>query len=174
MKQILLFFLLSFTMVAGAQTKKSTTGNNKVVPSTIVTSKVNAVDSFKIKVDSLLKEVNTLLEINNILLSQIKKNATENNRYKMYMTENIYTLLQLDTQTGKIEQVQWSLESKDEGCFTINSDDLSYGFGYSSGSFELYPTKNMYQFILMDKTDGRKWHVQWGIGKNKSWIRRLY
>lgn len=93
----------------------------------------------------------------------------------MYQTENLYTLLQLDTKTGKIEQVQWSLDSDKEGTFTINDEDLNWGFGYGSGTFELYPTKNMYQFILIDKTDGRKWHVQWGTGGEKSrWIRRIY
>ena len=87
----------------------------------------------------------------------------------------MYTLLELDTKTGKIKQVQWSLDSDSEGTFTINNDDLSYGYGYGSGSFELYPTKNMYQFVLIDKTDGRKWHVQWGTGGDKSrWIRRIY
>lgn len=94
-------------------------------------------------------------------------------RYKLYQTENIYTFLQLDTKTGMIEQVQWSLDSDNEGSVTINSDDLTYGFGYGSGSFELYPTKNMYQFILIDKTCGKKWHVQWGMESSKRWIRRI-
>ena len=174
MKQILLIMMLFLTTAVSAQTKKLSATKNKLESASIVPSKAVEVDTFKIKVDSLLKQVNSLLEINNILLTQIKKHATEEERYKMYPTENIYTLLQLDTKTGKIEQVQWSLDEKSEGVFTINDVDLSFGFGYSSGSFELYPTSNMYQFILIDKTDGRKWHVQWGIGKNKRWIRRLY
>ena len=95
-------------------------------------------------------------------------------RYKMYQTENIYNLLKLDTATGKIEQVQWSLDSDNEGSVTINDEDLTFGYGYGSGSFELYPTKNMYQFILLDKTCGRKWHVQWGMESSKRWIRRIY
>ena len=97
------------------------------------------------KVDSLLSKIDTLL-----------------------------TFLQLDTKTGMIEQVQWSLDSDNEGSVTINSDDLTYGYGYGSGSFELYPTKNMYQFILIDKTSGKKWHVQWGMESSKRWIRRIY
>ena len=82
--------------------------------------------------------------------------------------------MQLDTKTGQIEQVQWSLDEDNVGSVTINSVDLSYGFGYGSGTFELYPTQNIYQFILIDKTDGRKWHVQWGMSDNKRWIRRIY
>lgn len=36
-------------------------------------------------------------------------------RYKLYPTENIYNFLQLDTMTGKIEIVQWSLDDDKEG-----------------------------------------------------------
>lgn len=96
------------------------------------------------------------------------------NRYRLYETENIHTLLRLDTKTGMIDQVQWSLDSDKEGTITINGEDLTYGFGVGSGSFELYPTKNMYQFILMDKTNGRMWHVQWGFEFKKRWIQRIY
>ena len=124
-------------------------------------------DSTLIKIDSLIQE-------NNEWLENIEIDLSLKQRYKLYPTENIYTFLQLDTKTGKIEQVQWSLDSDNEGTFTINGEDLTYGFGYGSGSFELYPTKNMYQFLLLDKTSGRKWHVQWGIGDSKRWIRRIY
>lgn len=126
------------------------------------------------KIDSLLCQIDTLIMINNQLLDHIDIDLSLKNRYKLYQTENIYTLLQLDTKTGMIEQVQWSLESKNEGSVSINSDDLTYGYGYGSGSFELYPTKNMYQFILLDKTNGKKWHVQWGMEDSKRWIRRIY
>lgn len=93
-------------------------------------------------------------------------------RYKMYPTENIYNFLKLDTLTGKIEQVQWSLDEENEGSVSINSIDLSNGTG--CGTFELYPTQNMYQFILLDKVSGRQWHVQWGNESSKRWMRRIY
>ena len=119
-------------------------------------------------IDERLNNIEQRLEVLDIDLSL-------KNRYKLYPTENIYTLLKLDTKTGKIWQVQWSLESENEGTLIINSDDLtSWSEGYGSNSFELYPTLNMYQFILIDKTDGRMWHVQWGIGDKKRWIRRIY
>ena len=102
-------------------------------------------------VDSLLVKIDTLLMINNQLLEHLDIDLSLKNRHKLYQTENIYTFLQLDTKTGQIKQVQWSLDSDKEGSVTINDDDLSYGYGYGSGSFELYPTKNMYQFILLVK-----------------------
>lgn len=124
--------------------------------------------------DSTLNRIDSLIQITNAWLEQIECDHSLKQRYKLYQTENIYTLLQLDTKTGEIEQVQWSLDSENEGCVTINNIDLTYGSGHGSGSFELYPTKNMYQFILLDKTSGRKWHVQWGMKTNERWIRRIY
>lgn len=161
MKKAIFFLLLISTISINAQTAK-TTPNVKV-------------NKHEQKVDSLLSQIDTLLMINNQLLEHLEINTSLKERYKLYQTENIYTLLQLDTKTGKIEQVQWSLDSDKEGTFTINDEDLNWGNGYGSGTYELYPTKNMYQFILIDKTNGRKWHVQWGTGGERSrWIRRIY
>jgi len=161
MKKTVFFLFLISAIGVNAQTAKTATSVKTV--------------KHEQKVDSLLSKIDTLLMINNQLLEHLEINTSLKGRYKLYQTENIYTLLQLDTKTGKIEQVQWSLDSDKEGTITINNDDLSWGYGYGSGSFELYPTKNMYQFILIDKTDGRKWHVQWGTSGDQSrWIRRIY
>lgn len=124
-------------------------------------------------ISALLSKIDTLLTINNMLLEQIEIDSSLKGRFKLYKTENNYNFLELDTKTGKIKQVQWSLDEKNEGAVVINNVDLSWGTGYGSGSFELYPTSNMYQFILIDKTNGRKWHVQWGIGNAKRWIRYI-
>lgn len=129
---------------------------------------------FEQRVDSLIARIDTLVQLNNMWLEQIELNHSLKNRYKLYQTENIYTLLQLDTKTGQIDQVQWSLNSENEGSIAINSEDLTYGFGSGSNCFELYPTKNMYQFILLNKTNGMKWHVQWGMKDKERWIRRIY
>ena len=160
MKKAVFFLLLISAIGVNAQTAKTTSNTWSV--------------KYEQKVDSLLSQIDTLLMINNQLLEHLEINSSLKERYKLYQTENIYTLLQLDTKTGMIEQVQWSLDSDNEGSVTINSDDLTYGYGYGSGSFELYPTKNMYQFILIDKTSGKKWHVQWGMESSKRWIRRIY
>ena len=105
-------------------------------------------------------------------LDKIEFRINGMNRFKLYPTENIYTFLKLDTATGKIDQLQWSLDIDKEITVPINSDDLSLGSGCSN--LELYPTKNMYQFILLDKVTGMQWHVQWGMEESKRWIRRFY
>ena len=127
------------------------------------------------KIDSILTRIDSILQMNNLWLQHIETNQSFKQRYKLYQTDNMYTFLQLDTKTGMIEQIQWSLDSAEEGSMTINDVDLSRNsFRYESGSFELYPTQNIYQFILLDKEDGRKWHVQWGFKSEKRWIRRIY
>ena len=160
MRRAVFFLLLISTININAQTAKTNSNARSV--------------KYEQKVDSLLSQIDTLLMINNQLLEHLEINSSLKGRYKLYQTENIYTLLQLDTKTGMIEQVQWSLDTDNEGSVSINSDDLNYGLGYGSGSFELYPTKNMYQFILINKTTGQKWHVQWGMESSKRWIRRIY
>lgn len=120
-------------------------------------------DSISTYIVSLLEEIDT----------QVLKIYNENsqNRYKLYPTENIYNFLKLDTYTGIVEQVQWSLENEKEITVNINNEKLSWG---SSSLFELYPTKNIYQFLLLDKSNGRTWHIQWGMESQKRWIRRIY
>lgn len=122
---------------------------------------------------ALLSKIDTLLAINNKLLERIERDSSQKGRFKLYKTENIYNFLELDTKTGKIKQVQWALDEQKEFSVVLNDVDLSLGTSYGSGSFELYPTSNIYQFILIDKTDGRKWHIQWGFGNTKRWIRSM-
>lgn len=159
MKYLLFIFALLFSLNSNAQ---------------VSNTKTSKASEHELKIDSLMSQIDTLVMINNQLLKVIDIDLSLKNRYKLYQTENIYTLLELDTKTGRIDQVQWSLDINKEFSVCINKDDLSYGYGYGSNSFELYPTKNMYQFILIDKTDGRKWHVQWGMEDSKRWIRRIF
>lgn len=125
------------------------------------------------KVEEKLERLDTLVLACFRQLDAININTSLKQRYKIYPTENMYNLLRLDTKTGKIVQIQWSLEDSNEGYTTINSMDLTNGTSYGSGTFELYPTKNMYQFILLNKVDGRAWHVQWGLEYGKRWIRQI-
>ena len=101
MKKVIFFLLLISTISVNAQTTKT------------ITKTPTSAKSVKHeqKVDSLLSKIDTLLLINNQLLEHLEINTSLKERYKLYQTENIYTFLQLDTKTGMIEQVQWSLDS---------------------------------------------------------------
>lgn len=122
-----------------------------------------------IDTDSILLSISE--DVSSMSLRELSMNP-ERGRYKLYPTENVYNLLKLDTATGRLWQVQWSLNSNEEMTVSINSRSLSYN--EKIGTFELYPTQNMYQFILLDTTNGRTWHIQWGTNSKKRWIRPVY
>jgi len=83
--------------------------------------------------------------------------------YRIFHTKNIYNVLELDTRNGRIWQVQWG-DSGDRGHTTLNLTSLlPSGATETTGRFTLYPTKNMWTFILLDQSNGRTWQVQWGF-----------
>lgn len=85
----------------------------------------------------------------------------------MYPTSNIWTFIKLDTRNGKMWQVQFSIED-DEYRFEcpLNLHSLVHG-DETSGRFELYPTQNIYNFILLDGVTGKTWQVQWSTEPEK-------
>ncbi len=157
MKKILFFLYTIFNFITldaqEIQTISDSLGSNQPIEcnDSLFTSLTNNVDMLAYKISTMIDY---------------------RGRYKMYKTENLYNLLKLDTATGIIKQVQWSLKGDQEFSVPINTEYLS--FRGENGTFELYPTNNMYQFILLDTTDGRTWHVQWGTEDSKRWIRRIY
>ena len=85
--------------------------------------------------------------------------------YKLYPTENMWTFLELETYSGRIWQVQYSV-SGESFKVPINKSDLSFDFTGErqyAGRFELYSTKNMYNFLLLDRENGQVWQVQWAM-----------
>lgn len=104
--------------------------------------------------------------------SNILDNSEQSQRFELYPTQNSFNFLKLDKKTGKIYQVQWSLEGEKEFSITLNGIDLSQ-FSTDGNCFKLYPTKNMWQFILLDGASGRAWHVQWGFEEKNRWIKRI-
>ena len=89
-------------------------------------------------------------------------------RYKMYQTENLYNLIKLDTMTGAIWQVQYGMNKDvDAMQVAIDSWPLVWSEDSHPGRFELYPTKNMYNFILLDTDIGDVYQVQWNTDPMK-------
>jgi hypothetical protein len=79
--------------------------------------------------------------------------------YRLFNTKNIYTLLKLDTRDGRIWQVQWGGKGY-RFIEPLNSEPLTSAG--RAGRFSLYPTSNIYTFILLDQEKGNAWHIQWG------------
>jgi hypothetical protein len=42
------------------------------------------------------------------------------------------------------------------------------------GRYKLYPTQNIYNFILLDVVNGNTFQVQWNIEVNKRIVQRIY
>lgn len=91
--------------------------------------------------------------------------------YRLFHTHNIYTLLKLDTRAGQIWQVQWGQDQDSTSIFPINTKALA--IGTKPGRFTLYPTHNMYTFILLDQEKGDTWHVQWGQTENQRFVAHM-
>jgi hypothetical protein len=82
-------------------------------------------------------------------------------KFLLFPTKNIYNFLKLNTRTGEVSIVQYSLDGK-EGEVKIQSHyyPLVSKEEQSNGRFYLYPTTNIFNFLLMDQIDGRVWQVQ--------------
>ena len=81
--------------------------------------------------------------------------------YRLFRTTNIWTFIQLNTTTGQMWQVYFDTQGSNRGAVVLNSQNLAREKDQISGRFTLYPTSNMYNFILLDQIDGRTWQVQW-------------
>jgi hypothetical protein len=87
--------------------------------------------------------------------------------YRLFQTQNIFTFLRLDTRTGDVWQLQWSNQGDDHRFIEpITLIPILPG-GTRPGRFTLYPTQNIYNFILLDQEDGRAWQIQWNTDPKK-------
>jgi len=93
--------------------------------------------------------------------------------YRLFSTKNIYTFIKLNTRNGQMWQVQWSTKSNQ---FETTLSDISRvdKDAEKNGRFFLYPTTNIYNFILLDQIDGRTWQVQWSTEPNERMVVRIY
>lgn len=80
--------------------------------------------------------------------------------YRLFSTQNTWTFIKLNTRNGQMWQVQWDtgngrFESPLSLTPRVSTEEEK------NGRFFLYPTTNIYNFILIDQLDGRIWQVQW-------------
>lgn len=95
--------------------------------------------------------------------------------YKLFPTENYWTFIKLDTRNGKMWQVHFTISDDGyEGELILNSRSLIWDDKEINGRFTLYPTKNMYNFILLDQLNGTTYQVQWNNDENKRFVSIIY
>ena len=87
--------------------------------------------------------------------------------YRLFATRNMYTFIKLNTRNGKMWQVQWSTESNYRFVSVLSDVSRVTEDEEKNGRFFLYPTTNLYNFILLDQINGKTWQVQWGKDENK-------
>lgn len=88
--------------------------------------------------------------------------------YRIFQTKNVWTFLKLDTRSGLIWQVQWG---KNPVNLPVNTLRLIAPKEQSAaGRFTLCPTRNIFNFILLDQQDGRMWDVQWNMDDKERFI----
>jgi hypothetical protein len=87
--------------------------------------------------------------------------STDSNvEYRLFSTKNMYTFIKLNTKNGQMWQVQWSTKGNEfETPLSLTTRVTKEE--EKNGRFFLYPTTNIYNFILLDQFDGRVWQVQW-------------
>jgi len=95
--------------------------------------------------------------------------------YRLFSTRNMYTFIKLDTRNGGMWQVQWNTKGREyrfesilSGISRVDETDEK------NGRFFLYPTTNIYNFILLDQLDGRVWQVQWSMDVNDRMVLPIY
>lgn len=92
----------------------------------------------------LLLIIGSCIFANATLADELHLYPTQNPNaaYRLFRTHNLYTLLELDTRTGEIWQVQWSFDNTSRFIVPLNLTKLAVP-GHL-GEFTLYPTINIY------------------------------
>jgi len=85
--------------------------------------------------------------------------------FKLYPTENMWTFIKLDTRNGRMWQVQYSIK-EESSRLEVPLNPISLSPVEHVDQFVLYPTKNIYNFILLDRISGNTWQVQWSFDEN--------
>lgn len=159
-KVILICAVLSFLSFNTNAQNKPTSANAPNKAATTSTQNNAIMDSLIHEVQALRKELYAADSINKLLLDGIYQNI-DKPRFKMYQTENSYNLLKLDTRTGKVWQVQYRMSDVQASVVSINIFGVVFERDGWDGRFELYPTKNMHTFIMLDTGTGDTYQVQW-------------
>ncbi len=98
-----------------------------------------------------------------------QKIISENTIYQLFPTQNYWTFIKLDNRNGKMWQVHFSVN--EDGIQTeviLNPVPLVVKDKEVNGRFNLYPTENIYNFLLIDQIDGNVYQVQWSMdAKNR-------
>ena len=110
-------------------------------------------------------------------------------KYVLSDTKYAYTLEEIAEDWNERyddRMTYWEEEYNSKPDSIVSAEDKAYWKPYTleqtieirdvaqNGRFKLYPTGNMYNFIMVDVINGRSWQVQWSNSKNKRLVIRFY
>jgi hypothetical protein len=100
--------------------------------------------------------------------------STDSNvQFRLFSTRNMYTFIKLNTKNGQMWQVQWDTKSNQLET-PLSLATLVTKEEEKNGRFFLYPTTNIYNFILLDQINGRVWQVQWSTEPKERMVIHIY
>ncbi|MFL0354787.1 hypothetical protein [Xanthomarina sp. GH4-25] len=104
-----------------------------------------------------------------------QKEVIKKSAYLLFPTQNYWTFIKLDTRNGKMWQVHFTVEDDAiHGELILNSIPLVDEEKEVNGRFTLYPTNNMYNFLLLDQIDGNVYQVQWSMEEKYRGVIPIY
>ena len=170
MKKVVLFLLMSLGQIISLHSQEIQIIDSLAIDS-VVSEKVAKDSVFFTPKDSLY--LNYISDVAEFIVKNIESVKP---RYKMYKTDNLYNLIELDTATGRLWQVQFGM-NRSSSRMKVAIDDSSLLYDWEDiipGRFELYPTSNMYTFILLDTHRGWTYQVQWNTEPSKRFRISIY
>ena len=95
-------------------------------------------------------------------------NQNPNIPFRLFPTRNNWNFMKLDTRTGQIWMVQYSVQpSSSAFTWTIDDTPIEAAIAENVGRFTLYPTSNIFNFLLLDQFNGNTWQVQYSLDKTE-------
>jgi hypothetical protein len=94
-------------------------------------------------------------------------------KFRLYPTTNMFTFLRLNTSTGFIDIVQYSL-SDAKKTLIYKLSQFPIVLDGPVDRFTLYPTTNIWTFLLLDQIEGRTYQVQWSQEAEKRLVIQIY
>lgn len=94
-------------------------------------------------------------------------------RFKLYETQNMWNFILLDSYTGRLWQLQYTVEKDSiRGLFIINEKELANE--NEKNTFYISPLTSIFQYYLINDTTGEMWKFQWNTkGNDYRWIEKI-
>ena len=105
----------------------------------------------------------------------IQNISTDSNvAYRLFATKNKFTFIKLNTRNGQMSHIQWGTGTFDHFEYPLSDISLVNIEDEKNGRFFLYPTTNIYNFVLLDQINGRTWQVQWSTEEKNRLVLRIF